>query len=65
MDTFVRNLQIFMLMFCICYVLKETFRFIVAVSRSSKMETDMAGKVFLGLSISYILTCIFGGFIKF
>lgn len=59
----VQKIMLFILVFCILYVLKKLADFFIAFLANRKFETD-GGKVmlYLGLALSYIITIIFTGF---
>ena len=59
----VQKILVFILVFCILYVLKKGLDFAVAFFRNTQFDSD-GGKVWLyiGLALSYIVTIIFTGF---
>ena len=58
-----QKILVFILVFCILYVMKKGLDIVFAYVRNEQFESD-GGKVWLyiGLALSYILTIIFTGF---
>ena len=60
---FIRQIEVFFLVFSILYVLKYSLKAIEVLRlQQGKIDNDTVDLILLGSSLSYIITAIFTGF---
>lgn len=57
----VYKVMMFVLMFAILFVLKDIISIVKALINNSQVQFSTTHNIYLGLSLSYILTIIFSG----